>query len=504
MAKAKTKTKPEKKSISNAEKKKRCAIEYGNNFCCLETGNGNIIYMCLLDPITISCKAEWEPTIAATFAEKARSQFLTNPFLEGLGALVGSPIQTVLGEDYTQRMYKCTDFISFDLKFRAYQYSVLTNISSDRSVFDYLRRFAVPSGGGAFNQAFDKIATAVGAAIPKVKAIAGILVNDAPELDKEVVWKGLDAKGYFDQRDEAIFEYATIMLSYGFDVTRYNDFWEEGESKLNKTIPVRCAKDNDIAKGPSVSGTSLLLESTLTEDKLKKLIGSRKIGLYYDQKKYTVGIGNLTEKEKSDLSKSVLSIDATGFRKKTATMDAINKNFTGQKSYEAQFREEFEKELKKSNHKASWDSTDSRNEELINDKTYGKPIIDRFMRVHREAMNTVNTRHGDTCAQKQEMRDEQAKRHDGASFDENYSKVKEIDKTLLQCYDEKNNKFNENLHRLTFCMRDDIIMNAGNSLSNQDGVIVVINNWTYKQDTFERYTDFTINCTTHTIPFYSL
>lgn len=454
--------------------------EYGNNYCCLETVSENsknkehdYLHICLLDPITISCKAEWEPTIAASIAEKA-SAFMNNPLLAGLGAIQSSPIQTVLGENYTRRMYKKTDYINFDLKFRAYENpNVLYGISTQNDVLAYLRKYGVPKGGGPTKQGMEKISKVVGKSVETVNDIKNIITGDTKsEFSTQEVIDMQNNGGLLNEINKMYIFYTNYMLIEGFDVSREI---EESTSKYRTTgVPVKGLLECELFKGITDQlKTADMLQSKISkadEVKALKVLESSKVRVTCFWSKY---------------NRNSPSYDRTiNLKGKT-----IQSNSAYTDNLKDQLNDILEDKTKKdvTGLRYGWSEVEYIGN--AKDKIAGK-FLDAHFKAITEAKalyeNSINDLRKDVLENKVLKE----------------TKFQQLSNKLTQNITiEESEAYNENLHKLYFCINKQTITGENNNLDNTKGIVVIINSWTMKRDTFGRYSDFSISCSTHTIPF---
>lgn len=450
--------------------------EYGNNYCYLETvsenskNNHEYLHICLLDPITISCKAEWEPTIAASIAEKA-SAFMNNPLLAGLGAIQSSPIQTVLGENYTRRMYKKTDYINFDLKFRAYENpNVLNGISTQDIVLAYLRKYGVPKGGGPISRGIEKISKVVGKSVETVNDIKNIITGDTKSefTDAEVIDMQKNG-GLLDNINRMYIYYTNYMMTKGFDVS--SEIAKSTDKYRTTGVEVKGLLECELFKGITDQlKTADMLQSKISKaDKVKalKVLESSdvKVTCFWANKKQVYD-------RSIEFDPGKIKTDATETKKLRDQMNDI-------------LRDETEKDV--SGLEYDWAKVKEIDDNR--DRIAGK-FLDAHFKAITEAKalyeNSINDLRKDVLENKVLKE----------------TKFQQLSNKLTQNITiEESEAYNENLHKLYFCINKQTITGENNNLDNTKGIVVIINSWTMKRDTFGRYSDFSISCSTHTIPF---
>lgn len=168
--------------------KKNLVKEYGNNYVRFENqlmpGPGNSIDLCLIEPVSISTQVDFQPAPIATVGESI-SKFLSNPMLEVAGAVDGKVQKTVLTGMYSALILGGNkNVLKFDLKFRTYDnQGVLYGLSTTKQVIDYFNKNALISEldfTGRFEDTANTISDAASTLGEMLDTIRG-----TPDLDEQ-------------------------------------------------------------------------------------------------------------------------------------------------------------------------------------------------------------------------------------------------------------------------------------------------------------------------------
>lgn len=122
--------------------------EYGNNYVRFEnrykSGDDRSIDVCLIEPVTISTQVDFQSAPIATIGDMI-NKFVNNPILEATNAITGNYQKTIMTDEYSALVLGGNkNVLKFDFKFRTFSNSsVLPGLSTTDKVVRYFNKNAL-------------------------------------------------------------------------------------------------------------------------------------------------------------------------------------------------------------------------------------------------------------------------------------------------------------------------------------------------------------------------